>query len=176
MTLVKVAEAQGIVVQGPEDGAPWLACSLEVATVAEIVGLLIAAKRTGRLDVVEASGVRSLFFETGEYTGSMSQHAADRLGEVLWRSGKLSLDQLLIAGEQVKEGKMIARALIDLGFLEPNTLRRALVDQAVQVFEASCLEENGHAVFVSDVFHKNPIRFGVVTRKLVDSAVERARD
>src|SRR5687768_14193824 len=105
--LQMLAEAQGLVVQGSKDGAPWLACDLEVATVAEIVGLLIAAKRTGRLDVVDPNGARSLYFETGEYTGSSSTHAADRLGEVLWRSGKLSLDQLLIAGEQVKEGKMI---------------------------------------------------------------------
>jgi hypothetical protein len=173
---VKVAEAQGLIVQSSDDGAPWLACDLEVATVAEIVGLLIAAKRTGRLDVVDQEGTRSLYFETGEYTGSSSTHKADRLGEVLWRSGKLSLDQLLIASEAVKEGKMIGRVLIELGFLEPATLRRALVDQAVQVFEASCLVERGHAVFRADVFHKHPIRFGVATRKLVDSAVDRARD
>lgn len=156
---------------------PWLACALEVASVAEIVGLLIAARRTGRLDVADPTGARSMFFENGQYTGATSTHKEDRLGEVLWRSGRLSADQHLIASEQVSsEGKMLGRALLDLGFLEPAGLRRALVDQAIQVFEAACLEERGHAFFIADVFHKNPLRFGVATKDLVEGAILRTRE
>src|SRR5687767_13265797 len=98
-------------IRAADNSPPWLACSLDVVSVAEIVGMLIAARRTGRLDVADAQGKRSLFFENGEYTGAMSTHAADRLGEVLWRSGKIGADQLLIASEQVKEGKLLGRAL-----------------------------------------------------------------
>jgi hypothetical protein len=176
--MMKVAaSAPGISVQVAEGSPPWLACDLEVVNVAEIVGMLIAAKRTGCLDVIDAQGTRSLYFETGEYTGSASTHAADRLGEVLWRSGRLSADQVLIASEQVKEGnKMLGRALIELGFIEPQALRRALVDQAIQVFEGACLEETGHAVFRADQFHKNALRFGVATKQLVDNAIVRARE
>jgi hypothetical protein len=147
-----------------------------VASAAEVVGMLIAAKRTGRLDVQDAQGTRSLFFETGEYTGSMSTHAADRLGEVLWRSGKLSAEQMLVAGEQVKEGKLLGRVLIELGFIEPPALRRSLVDQAIQVFEAACLEETGYALFRADQFHRNALRFGVATKQLVEGAIVRARE
>ncbi len=154
---------------------PWLACDLEVVGVAELVGTLIAARRTGKLEITDAGGVRSLFFESGEYTGAASTHTADRLGEVLWRAGRLTLDQLMIAAEQVKEGKMIGRALVELGFLQPGELRRALIDQAVQVFQATCVEETGYAIFRADVFHKNPIRFGVSTKKLVESAVTSVR-
>lgn len=159
-----------------ENTPPWLACALEVASVAEIVGLLIAARRTGRLDVKDPIGTRSMFFENGQYTGASSTHTPDRLGDVLWRSGRISADQHLIAGEQVKEGKMVGRALLDLGFLEPAGLRRALVDQAIQVFEAACLEETGHALFMADVFHKNPLRFGVATKDLVEGAIKRTRE
>ena len=115
--LTTVVEDTGLLVKAAPTGAPWLACDLEVASVAEVVGVLIAARRTGRLDVTDAQGTRTLFFESGEYTGSMSSHTADRLGEVLWRSGRLSLDQVLIAAEQVKEGKMLGRALIDLSLI-----------------------------------------------------------
>lgn len=172
----QVVQGQGIAVQVVAKIAPWLVCDLEMVSVAEVVSLLISARRTGRLDVVDAGGCRSLFFETGEYTGSMSTHAADRLGEVLWRSGRLSPDQVLIASEQVKEGKLLGRALIELGFIEPSALRKALVDQAVQVFEAACVEETGHAIFVADTFHKNPLRFGVGTTELVEGAIVRARE
>lgn len=168
-------DAPDLLVQAAASSPPWLACDLEVVGVAELVGTLIAARRTGRLEITDAAGARSLFFESGDYTGASSSHTADRLGEVLWRSGRLGLDQLMIAAEQVKEGKMIGRALVELGFLEPGELRRALVDQAVQVFQATCVEETGYAVFRADVFHKNPIRFGVSTKKLVESAVASAR-
>src|SRR4051812_12412253 len=132
--LSTVAQGPGLLVQADDEAPPWLACRLDVASVAEVAGMLIAAKRTGRLDVHDPQGTRTLFFETGEYTGSSSTHAADRLGEVLWSSGKLSADQALIAGEQVKEGKLLGRVLIEMGFIEPAGLRRALVDQAIQVF------------------------------------------
>jgi hypothetical protein len=174
--LETVIDDAGLVVRASPARPPWLACDLEVASVAEIVGLLIAARRTGRLDVVDSQGTRSLYFESGEYTGSTSSHVADRLGEILWRSGRISLDQVLIAAEQVKEGKLLGRALIDLGFIEPGSLRLALIDQAQAVFSAACLEETGYAVFTADVFHKNPIRFGVGTKKLVDGALVQSRD
>lgn len=171
-----VVRVPGLAVQVSSESRPWLVCDLEVVSLAEIVSMLLSAKRTGRLDVVDANGRRSLFFESGEYTGAVSTHEADRLGEVLWRSGRLSPDQVLIASELVKEGKLLGRALIELGFLEPSALRRALVDQAAQVFEAACVEENGHAIFVLDAFHKNPIRFGVATKELVEGAILRARE
>jgi hypothetical protein len=171
-----VLEVRELAVKAREGGPPWLACDLEVAGVAEVVQLIMSARRTGRLDVIDPQGSRSLFFETGEFTGSTSSHTADRLGEVLWRSGRLSQDQVLIAAEQLKEGKMLGRALIELGFMEPSALRRALVDQAIQVFEAACFEEAGHLVFVADQFHRNPIRFGVATSQLVDGAIVRARE
>lgn len=173
---VTVVDTPGLVVQTPPGAPPWLACDLEVASVAEIVGLLMTAKRTGRLDVVDAQGTRSLYFETGEYTGSASTHAADRLGEVLWRSGRVQPDQVLIASEMVKEGKLLGRALIELGFIEPAGLRRSLVDQAIQVFEAACLEGVGHALFFADSFRRNPLRFGVATKQLVEGAIVRTRE
>ncbi len=173
---ITIVDEAGVHIKARPASPPWLACSLEVASVAEVVGVLIAARRTGQLDVIDAHGKRALFFESGEYTGSTSTHEADRLGQVLWRSGRLSLDQVLIAAEQVKEGKLLGRALIELGFIEPAALRLALIDQAQAVFSAACLEETGYAVFCADVFHRNPIRFGVGTQKLVDGAVVSARE
>ena len=171
-----VAERPGLLVQAAEGSPPWLVCDLEVASVAEIVAMLIAAKRTGCLEVCDPQGTRALFFETGEYTGSSSTHAADRLGEVMWRSGRLAPEQLAIASEHVKSGKLFGRVLIELGFMEPTGLRRALVDQAIQVFEAACLEETGCAVFRADLFPKAPLRFGVATKSLAEGAIVRARE
>jgi hypothetical protein len=136
----------------------------------------VAARRTGCLDVVDGRGARSLYLEQGQYTGATSSHQSDRLSEVLRRMGKLSLDQILIADEWVKEGKLFGRAMIELGFLEPIALRGALVEQAIATFEAACLEQRGHAVFRADQLHPKPLRFGVSTTKMIEDALGHVRD
>lgn len=172
---VVVVDAPGLKIQAAPDGPLFLAASIELAPVAELVSLLVRQRKSGRLDVKAGGGTRSLFFDVGAYTGSTSTFTSDRLGEVLWRNGRISLDKLLIAGELVKDGKLLGRALIELGFLEPKELRACLVEQALAVFQAACLEERGVAVFASDVFHRAPLRFGISTEQIVEEAVVDAR-
>ncbi len=174
--LVVVTEAPGLKIQAVVDGPLFLAASLELVPVAELVSLLVRQRKTGRLDVKSATGTRSLFFDAGAYTGSTSTYGADRLGEVLWRIGRISLDKLLIAGELVKDGKLLGRALIELGFLEPKDLRACLVEQAIAVFGAACLEDRGVAAFAADVVHRAPLRFGISTEQIVEGAVTTARE
>lgn len=169
---VAVIQKPGLRVEVSPTGPAWLACALELVSVAELVSLLLAGRRTGRLDVMDSSGSRSLFLEVGAYTGSMSSHAGDRLGEVLLRTGKMTREQLQVAMEHVGRGKMLGRVLIELGFLKPSELRKALVDQALFVFQSACALESGHAVFIDDVHHTSPIRFGVATRQLVEEALQ----
>lgn len=171
---VTLIEAPGLRVQVAVPTPTFLAASLDVAPVAELVGLLVRQRLTGRLDIQSGGGTRSLYFEGGSYTGSQSTFAADRLGEVLWRKGRISLDQLMIAGELVKEGKMLGRALVELGFLESTDLRACLVEQALAVFQAACLDDKGSLVFVKDSYHRTPLRFGISTNDLVAQGLEDA--
>jgi hypothetical protein len=159
-----------------EGKSAWLACSLRAISVAEIIILLLNGKRTGRLDVKTAAGVRSLYFESGGFSGASTTIQEDRLGESMWRSGRISLDQLMIAGEMLKsEGKQLGRSLLDLGFIDPAGLREALVEQAAGIFEAVCLTDDGIATFLSDVRHKSPVRLGVAGRKLLEQSLDKAR-
>ncbi|HEY1098790.1 MAG TPA: DUF4388 domain-containing protein [Myxococcota bacterium] len=171
---VTLIEAPGLRVQVAVPTPTFLAASLDVAPVAELVGLLVRQRLTGRLDIQSGGGTRSLYFEGGSYTGSQSTFSADRLGEVLWRKGRISLDQLMIAGELVKEGKMLGRALVELGFLESTDLRACLVEQALAVFQAACLDDKGSLVFVKDSYHRTPLRFGISTNDLVAQGLEDA--
>jgi len=169
-----LARLPGLVVatgEGERAPPPWLACTLEVASPAELFSLLVTQRCSGALEVIDPRGKRSLFLEQGNYTGATSTHSSDRLHEVLRRMGKLSLDQILIADEMVKAGKLFGRAIIELGFIEPMALRGALVEQATSTFEAACLEQRGHAVFRADQVHPKPLRFGVETAKMIEGAL-----
>ncbi len=174
-----ILEAPGVLVRASQPPPSFMAASLDVAPVPELVNMLVRQRLTGRLDVTSAvGGTRSLYFEGGSYTGSTSSFVADRFGEVMWRSGRLSLDKLVIASEHVKQeqGKLFGRALVELGFLEATELRACLVEQAMHVFEAACLEEKGTLAFVKDSYHRSPLRFGISTPEMVKRALEDAAE
>lgn len=174
--MVTILEGPGIAVQASQPPPSFMAASLDVAPVAELVGLLVRQRLTGRLDVTTAGGVRALYFEAGAFTGGTSTFNADRFGEVLWRNGRIGLDQLAVASEYARQepGKLFGRALVELGFLDPAVLRSCLVEQAMAVFEATCLEDKGTLAFVRDSYHRQPLRFGISTPELVQRALEHA--
>lgn len=174
--LVVVAEAPGLRISAAAGCPSFLAASLDLTPVDELLSLLVRQRKTGRLDVIAKDGTRSLFFDGGSYTGCTSTYTSDRLGEVLWRAGRITLENLLIAGEQVKTGKLLGRVLIDLGFMASKQLRSCLVEQAVAVFRAACLQEHGVATFIAEVVHRSPLRFGISTQQMVDDAVTQARN
>lgn len=169
-----VGQARGVVVAVSQDEPrppAWLACDLAVMSVPELCTVFLGARHTGVLDVRGARGRRRLFFENGSYTGAMSTDKEDRLGEVMWREGRISLDQLLIASESLEPGKRIGRLLVELGYIEARELRGFLRKQARAVFLAACLEPAGQAFFLAGARHPNPVRFGADTERLVDEAL-----
>ncbi len=165
---------RGALVAGAIDEAPfpWLAASLDVASVAELVTVVTGGGQTGALEVHTKEGIRRLFFVDGQFRGSQSTHKDDRTGEVLWRMGLISLDQLVIATEYHSEKKRIGQTLVELGYCTRAQLREGLREQARFVFEAACLAESGMAIFVSGKSHPNPVRFGSSTDSLVDEVLD----
>jgi hypothetical protein len=172
--LEAIAHRSGVLVaQRPEPRpAPWLAARVEVLSVPELVTVIVEARHTGVLEVWDPTGRRRLFFEKGSYTGAMSTHAADRLGEVMWREGRVSLDQLVIASANLEPGKRIGRIFIELGYIEQRELRGWLRQQAQAVFEAACLEPVGELLFIADDKHPNPVRFGAETDPIIDHVIQ----
>lgn len=151
--------------------AAWLATDVDLMSVPEVCTVVRGAGRTGVLEVIGSGGRRRLFFERGAYTGSMSTHRDDRLGEVVWRAGRITLEQLDHASNSMSPGVRIGRHLVDLGYLEQHELRGFLRKQAKAIFLEACLEPRGQAIFQEGVTHPNPVRFERETEKLVDVAL-----
>lgn len=149
----------------------WLATDIGLMSVPEVCTVIRGAGRTGVLEVMGRGGRRRLFFERGAYTGSMSTHRDDRLGEVVWRAGRITLEQLDHASNSMPPGVRIGRHLVDLGYLEQQELRGFLRKQAKAIFLEACLEPRGQAIFLEGVTHPNPVRFERETEKLVDVAL-----
>jgi hypothetical protein len=154
----------------------WLSASLDLVSVVELVTIVVGAELTGALVVQTRHGTRRLFFEEGRYHGARSNLREDRLGEVLWRSGKISLDQLMIAGESITKEKRIGRVLVELGYLEVGELRLSLRRQGRAVFEAACLDDEGRATFVVGEKNDNPVAFFEEPEEMIDEALTLIED
>lgn len=165
-----VAEGYDAIDVGPWTDS-WLSASLDLVSVVELVTIVVGAELTGALVVQAPDGNRRLFFEEGRYHGSRSNYVEDRLGEVLWRAGKISLDQLMIAGESITREKRIGRVLVELGYLEVAELRLSLRRQGRAVFESACLQTEGRATFLIGETNDNPVAFFEETEAMIDEAV-----
>lgn len=141
----------------PATEVPHLTADLRFLGVPALLQTLLAGGHTGALVVADQDGERAVFLDDGQLTGCTSTHRADRLGEVLWRQGRLSLDQLLIASASMRPGVKLGRLLIELGYLAASDLYRALRAQAQAGFEETCLCRDGMAIFLPNVRLRNPL-------------------
>jgi hypothetical protein len=90
--------------------------------------------------------VRSIFFEGGNVVGASSTAPGERLGEILWRFGAITREQL----EQVvraadESGRRIGEAALELEFVGPDELFQMMARQVEEVFYAAALV--GRATF-----------------------------
>lgn len=139
---------------GPQ---PYLCADTRLVGVPAMLQWAREGRLTGVLVLTDPHGGRALFVDDGRYVGAVSTHRADRLGEVLWRQGRISLDQLMIAGASIRPGVKLGRAMVELGYLGQNDLFRALRAQALAALAEACMAEDGTMVFLSGLVLKNPL-------------------
>jgi hypothetical protein len=171
--LLGVPHAPCVMLPGHAVQAPFgMAADVTLAPPAEMLRLAMRAHETGALVVVSATGERALFLDQGGFSGSSSTFSSDRLGEVLWRKGRITLDQLTRASGAIRPGFRLGRCLVEQGHLAPSELYEALRHQALAVMEEACLQPSGAAVFVRGMAMKNPLHL----REEAVTVLERAEE
>ncbi len=90
--------------------------------------------------------VRSIFFESGNVVGASSNVPRERLGEILWRFGVITRDELQqIVRTADQTGRRVGEAAVELEFVGPDELFRMMARQVEEVFYAATLV--GRATF-----------------------------
>ncbi len=107
---------------------------LSITGVPEVLVLINSSLRTGELVLQSDVARKVLSFVDGECVAVQTNVPDDRLGEVMWRQGIISLDQLMIAASQLDTGKRLGRLLIDNGFIGTPQLYQGLRAQVREVF------------------------------------------
>ncbi len=101
----------------------------------DVVALITQAGWGGELVVLQPSVGRSIFFEGGQVVGAQTSEPAEKLGEVLWRFGAITREQLEeVVRAAEKSGKRFGETALELEFVDPEELFRMMARQVEEVF------------------------------------------
>src|SRR6185369_16838796 len=103
----------------PEDG-PVFRLAGEITNagaICDIVALIGQAGWKGELVVLDGTTSRSIFFERSHVVAAQSTAPGERMGEVLYRYGALTQDQIEATAKAVTPEVRFGEAAVKLGFI-----------------------------------------------------------
>ncbi len=102
---------------------------------------LVQQKFDGVISIDLGNSVKRLFFRKGELVFAASNLMDDRLGEILYREGLITVDQLTEAAVQVNRTTKFGKVLIDSEVFSCTQLWDALRLQVTSVFQSTFLQD-----------------------------------
>jgi hypothetical protein len=99
----------------------------------ELIHALSEGRWTGLLTLTNMGVGRSVTVQQGRMVFAASTSSDDRLGELLFRQGRISLRQYSDAGVAVGPGKRLGTILVEQGILTPKDLVRAVVEHTQEI-------------------------------------------
>lgn len=115
----------------------------------DVIGLLGQTGWRGELAVMDSNATRRLFFDRGNIVGVLTNAEQERLGQVMYRFGALTADQL----EQLEHGMVnasrpIGELAVELGFVASTDVFRLLRKQVEEVVLGVLTVDDGTFFFL----------------------------
>jgi len=123
---------------------------------------------TGMISVETSMGLKFIYFLHGELVFARSGLFDDRLGEVIYRGGELSLDELTNSAAQVDRNRKFGQVLISSGLFDHVKLWEALKSQVYQIVCSVFMETQAGIEFYPDEEPSSEVRFERGTREFLD--------
>jgi len=103
---------------------------------------LVTQKFDGLMSVDLGDSVKRFYFRGGELVFAASNLIDDRLGEVIYRAGQITLDQLTEAAVQVNRTTKFGRVLLESRVFSSSQLWDALKLQVISIFQSAFLYDH----------------------------------
>ncbi len=166
--------------------SPSSSGSLSSALYKQVLLGLIQDGWTGLLYVDTFHGIKRIYLHKGQIVFAGSSIIDDRLGEILYREARITLDQLTFATSQVTKSQRFGQILVSKGGMSDTQLWSALIAQVQQIIRSTFMV--GHVFLEIDEQGQNPVTevamntsakemvqdmfcFGVGFRNFLDSLV-----
>ncbi|MEE9523919.1 MAG: DUF4388 domain-containing protein [Thermodesulfovibrionales bacterium] len=130
---------------------------------------------TGTLEIKTPSFAKKVYLEKGEAIFSSSTNEDDRLGEMLLKVGKITLEQFDGAVEILKKGgKRLGAILVELGYLSPKELFWGVKFQVREIiYSIFLVEDAGYEFIEGEVPSDEVIKLKMTMGNLIYEGVKR---
>jgi hypothetical protein len=129
---------------------PRVALSGEVDAaggLVDLIAFLHQCQWSGALHTIDGGAHRTIWFKRGDLRTCGSNLIGDRLGELLYRFGHVTRDQLDQALTRVGPDKRLGQALVDLGVVTSHDIFTFIRKQVEEVFFAVIRQRHGSFFF-----------------------------
>ncbi len=117
---------------------------LSTTTFPSLIYSVLGQKETGVLTLTSDTTEKSVYIRDGRPVFATSNDRDDRLGQVFFKGGRISLENLLLALElSVPARKRLGTVLVEMGLIEPHALVEGVLAQARNIIRSLFLWTRG---------------------------------
>jgi hypothetical protein len=120
---------------------------LSALPLPELLQSLAQAELTGVLSLSHGGARKALFLRGGRVVFATSNLPNDRLGEILLREGKISVEEYDASIKAIARGKRQGKALVEMGALSPRDLWESVRFQVREIVHSVFVWEEGQFHF-----------------------------
>jgi curved DNA-binding protein CbpA len=144
-------------------------------SLVKILVFLNRNRKTGILTVSPSSVTKTIYMNTGDVIFASSTYEDDRLGEMLLKAGKITVDQYDKSVEVLKStGKRQGAILVELGYLTPKEIFWGLKYQVNEIIQSMfLLEDAGYEFKEGDIPAQEVISLKMSMGNLIYAGVNR---
>lgn len=142
--------------------------NIEGFGIADLFSMLNMTMKTGALSISSGEAVKSIYFRKGEIIFASSNLPEDRLGTILYRTGKMSKTQLEEAEKSLTPGTRFGSLLLRKELIAPKDLWWGVKYQLEEIIFSVFSFDTGDFLFVEGVGpEEDLVRFSLNTQNLL---------
>jgi len=151
--------------------------SLSEISVAQIFHTLSIAGATGIFQWSAGTVEKKVFIQGGRIVFATSSLLSERLGESLFRQGRIRAVDFLEASSRITETKRLGQILIDMGVLAKEEIKEGVITQVREIIDSLFNESVGEYRFLEqEKLPKEVITLDINTQELIVRGVQRITD
>ncbi len=151
--------------------------NLSEISVAQIFHALSISKTTGIFQWSAGSIEKKVYIHQGRIVFAVSNRTSERLGEVLFRQGRIRAADFIHASNQITEKKRLGQILIEMGVLSKEEIKTGVIVQVREIIDYLFNESQGEYTFLEqEKLPKEVITLDINTPELIISGVRRITD
>lgn len=143
------------------------------ATLLDVVSMINTSRWTGILAVLDGLVSKSVSFKKGEVKAASSNQARDRMGEIIYRYGAVTREQLDEAMREVTQTRKIGRVLVEKNYIDAHKLWHFIRLQVEEIFYSILQFKKGSFYFFPRDESEFPSALTLSTQELMMEGVRR---